>query len=249
MRHDKLKTAGAQLSAPLRSETVLGVDSTERARYEELKQTAHNGFDTFYRVGIALREIRDRKLYRLDGHSSFEAFARAEFDLSRPRAYQLIDAATTIEVLRSSAEVSTIVDNEGQARALSGLAPQERIEVVKEAAATAPKGKVTAKHVAQVRKARTARKAGEGEHPAPDKPAESVVPPLHPADRTWRILANARDSLLVARDNLQKLESEDFEALQHTLLSEGVREGICRELESSVEFLRGVIAQLERGAR
>ena len=44
---------------------------------------------TFIEVGKALLAIRDAKLYRKT-HKTFEAYCRDRWEMSRPRAYQLI---------------------------------------------------------------------------------------------------------------------------------------------------------------
>lgn len=93
------------------------------ARHEA---TIERGIQTFYEVGSALADIRDRKLYRV-GYGTFEEYAEKRWQMSRPRAYQLIEAA---------AVVSTTVDtglpapeNERQARELGRVPEPERAEV------------------------------------------------------------------------------------------------------------------------
>jgi hypothetical protein len=92
----------------------------------ELEQVIERGLTTFVDVGNALLTIRDERLYRAD-YATFEDYCRERWGLSRPRAYQLIDAANT---------VSTIVDtglpapaNEGQARELARVPEEQRAEI------------------------------------------------------------------------------------------------------------------------
>lgn len=75
----------------------------------ELEQVIERGRQTFREVGGALTVIRDARLY-LQTHPTFETYCRDRWGMSRPRAYQLIAAAS----------VSTAVDiqNEHQARRL-----------------------------------------------------------------------------------------------------------------------------------
>jgi len=98
-------------------------ESTALAEHEAVIE---RGIQTFYEVGIALADIRDRKLYRAD-YGTFEEYAEKRWQMSRPRAYQLIEAA---------AVVSTTVDtglpapeNERQARELGRVPEPERAEV------------------------------------------------------------------------------------------------------------------------
>jgi hypothetical protein len=77
----------------------------------ELENVISDGLRSFVQVGEALLRIRDEKLYRAT-HRTFEAYCRERWDLSRSRAYQLLDAYA----------VSTIVDIQSEAVARE-LAP------------------------------------------------------------------------------------------------------------------------------
>ena len=52
----------------------------------------------FVQVGEALRDIRDRRLYR-EGYKTFESYCRSRWDFSRAHAYRLVGAAETMAVL------------------------------------------------------------------------------------------------------------------------------------------------------
>lgn len=98
-------------------------ESTALAEHEAVIE---RGIKTFYEVGTALADIRDRKLYRAE-YGTFEEYAEQRWQMSRSRAYQMIDAAGV---------VSTIVDtelpppsNEGQARELGRVPEAERATV------------------------------------------------------------------------------------------------------------------------
>lgn len=80
------------------------------------------GQKTFLHVGLALRRIRDAKLYR-EHYATFELYVRERWDSCRAYAYQTIDAA---EVTEKLAKITDIVPvNEYQARALAGLGPEQ----------------------------------------------------------------------------------------------------------------------------
>jgi N6-adenosine-specific RNA methylase IME4 len=95
---------------------------TERTELVELEAVIERGLATFAEVGSALLNVRDRRLYR-ETHRSFEAYLDERWHMSRPRAYQLIEAA----------DVSTVVDtaglpalaNERQARELAAVLRDE----------------------------------------------------------------------------------------------------------------------------
>lgn len=106
------------------------------------------GLNTFVEVGNALAKIRDGKLYR-ETHKTFEDYCRDRWGFARRTAYQFIDAAAVVENVRNCAQIEPPA-NEAQARPLSRLEPAEQVAVWQEAVETAPNGKVTAAHVAEV---------------------------------------------------------------------------------------------------
>jgi hypothetical protein len=61
------------------------------------------GLVKFIEVGTALLKIRDATLYR-DAYGTFEDYCQKRWQVSRARAYQLIDAANVVR------NVSTMVD-------------------------------------------------------------------------------------------------------------------------------------------
>ena len=111
---------------------------------EHYEQIIDQGIKTFVEVGHALAVIRDERLYR-ERHQTFEEYLRQRWDLSRPHAYRMIDAAVVVEHLSPIGDIVPV--NEAQARPLAGLPPEQQVEVWQEAVKTAPAGKVTAKHV------------------------------------------------------------------------------------------------------
>ena len=102
----------------------------EASRLRELETIVTAGLESFVAVGEALAEIRDDKLYRLDGFSTFEHYCRERFGLSERRAYQAMDAASVAEAIEEAQEAQsegcTVVQlfnpaNEAQARELVPL--------------------------------------------------------------------------------------------------------------------------------
>ena len=78
------------------------------------------------------------------GYLSWKDYCKAEFEMSRPRAYQLLDF---VEIKRAI-EVSTNVDspqNESQTRALKAVPAEKRAEVWERANEIAGSDSVTAK--------------------------------------------------------------------------------------------------------
>ena len=52
----------------------------------------------FYEAGKALKEIRDRRLYR-NTHQTFETYVKERFSMKQSRSYQLMDAAIVVDNL------------------------------------------------------------------------------------------------------------------------------------------------------
>lgn len=99
----------------------------------------------FYESGIALRQLRDRKLYR-STHHTFEEYCRDRFNFTRAAAYYLISAASVIDNLSCQPLVDILPTNEKQCRPLSKLEPDEQREVwakaVKKVGGKVPSGRV-----------------------------------------------------------------------------------------------------------
>ena len=97
----------------------------ERNELERCEVVIKQGLQTFVEVGQALMLIRDKRLYRAE-YSRFEDYCQDKWKLSRPRTYQMIDAAKVVSNL------STMVDkpqNERQARPLTKIEPELQSEV------------------------------------------------------------------------------------------------------------------------
>jgi hypothetical protein len=77
-------------------------------------------------AGKALIEIRDRKLYRAE-FGTFKEYVSQKWEMHWTRAYQLCDAATVVENLKSR-QLSTMPRSESQTRVLSKLEPAQQAE-------------------------------------------------------------------------------------------------------------------------
>lgn len=118
-------------------------ERTELDRHEAVIQ---QGLNTFVDVGNALAAIRDSQLYRAS-YKTFEDYCRDRWGISRIHAFRMIEAASVADNLLPLGNIPT---SERQARPLTSLEPDEQIAAWQEAVETAPNGKVTAAHVADV---------------------------------------------------------------------------------------------------
>jgi len=92
------------------------------------------GLSTFYEVGQALLEIRERKLYRA-AFSSWDAYCKLRWGFGRSQGYRLITAAILTDQRTAAGEPPP--ENEHQARlqqlrdkALETLTPEEQRAVI-----------------------------------------------------------------------------------------------------------------------
>jgi len=103
---------------------ILNID--ESHELERCEVVIKQGLQTFIEVGQALMTIKEKRLYRI-GFKTFEDYCVERWSISRPRAFQLIEAANVISGL------STIVDilpkTESQVRPLTSLEPEIQKEV------------------------------------------------------------------------------------------------------------------------
>ena len=77
--------------------------------------------DAWVRVALALREIRDRRLYTYLS-ATFEAYVESRFGRTRQWAYQLITSVTTIAALSTVSDPPTVARH---VRALAGVAVEQ----------------------------------------------------------------------------------------------------------------------------
>lgn len=116
----------------------------------------------FYEAGSALRELRDKRLYR-STHQTFEEYCRERFGYQRRHSYQLIEAAAVVENLCANGAQKSLDINgaqvlptsERQVRALTQLEPAEQIEVWQQAVEAAgnkvPNGRIVKSIVEQLK--------------------------------------------------------------------------------------------------
>lgn len=123
-------------------ETPSVLTSSEHDTLEFCERRIAAGIESFRDVGLALKSIRDARLYRAT-HATFEDYCRERWSFTKSHGNNLILAAVTIELLPE--DLATVVAKSAKAtRELSKVEPEKREEVVKEAAKS---GKVTAKAI------------------------------------------------------------------------------------------------------
>jgi hypothetical protein len=99
-------------------------------RLTHLENIIAGNQNCFYEIGKALKEIRDSRLYKLTLFETFEAYARARWDIGRSQTYRLINAYNVIGNLSPIGD--RLPGNETQTRPLVQLDPVEQRKIWKE---------------------------------------------------------------------------------------------------------------------
>lgn len=199
-------------------------DDNDRQLLDAQEQHIATALAAFLVVGRALGLIRDRALYRF-GYATFELYCAARWQLSRPRAYELIAAATLCDSLSAMADTPPLPTNERQCRVLAGLDLDDAAAVLR--AAGEP---LTAKKISEARAALTAVEAEEPveqpevEDPEPltdeddtvvDAPPQSD--PFSPLTATAVFLARSGNDLAAAWDAADGLTRSQWAGIVRSL--------------------------------
>ncbi len=146
------------MGALIEVEKIKPLSTTEQSRRAELEKVITENFQAFCAVGQALAEIHNSQLYRTT-HEDFATYCRDLWDVSRSRAYQLIDAAQVVENIKMIKGIEIMPVNESQVRPLTKLGMGQQVEAWKAAveSATGENEKITARLV----KAKAAEITGE----------------------------------------------------------------------------------------
>lgn len=107
---------------------VKPLSTEEASALAEHEFTISQGLAAFVAVGLALLDIRERKLYRTE-FKTFDEYCRRRWNFGARRGEQLMAAAEIAEEMRTSGSGFTL-ENERQARALAGVPPHLREEVL-----------------------------------------------------------------------------------------------------------------------
>lgn len=131
-------------------EEITPLSSRERTLLAELERRIVSEFSAFHRVGMALAEINERRLYR-ETHRTFETYCKNLWDMARGTAYRYIAAAEVFEnvsTLETNTEETMAIRlplNESQVRPLTRLKPEQQVTVWRSVVDTVGPGrKITA---------------------------------------------------------------------------------------------------------
>ena len=127
----------AQTSNKPEVEVLNPMTDEECARLEELESIVRNNFGAFVETGMALAEIRNRKLYRGGPYKTFEAYCKAIWEMNYRHANRLIASSGVVENILSNFKdddlkmgpIGPILPiNEFQVRPLTKLDPDMQVK-------------------------------------------------------------------------------------------------------------------------
>ena len=124
------------------------LDASEILELLNLEAKVEKSLKAFVEIGLALRSIRDKRLYR-ENHSTFEDYCINRWEISMRSSYYLIAAASLVENFVNHGS-QNVPNSERICRPLTSLAPEKQLTCWHQAIETAPEGKITSSHVAQV---------------------------------------------------------------------------------------------------
>ncbi len=92
----------------------------EQREFGRAERTIAKGLKSFLEVGMALKEIRDKRLYRQQ-YDTFAEYVAKRWEMSRPRAYELCAASEVMADLSGIPDIRVLPENEAQANPLTRL--------------------------------------------------------------------------------------------------------------------------------
>lgn len=136
--------------------TILPIDPLTVSEESDRNSLERKVERAFYEAGMALMELRDRRLYR-STHATFEEYCQDRFDYTRRRPYQLIEAAQIYDNLSEKCVkfLHILPTKEGQVQPLSQLERESQPlaweTAVEEAGGKVPTGRIVKEVVQRIK--------------------------------------------------------------------------------------------------
>jgi hypothetical protein len=143
----------------LRAQREAAAKEVERSPLEQhedgIRLALDRGAAAFAEIGERLKAIRDERLYKAI-HSSFKAYCAERWQFSERHVNRLIEGHSVLRLLAAEAEKAgpigpgiPLPENEAQAREVAKAPPEERAEIMQQAADRTG-GEPTAKAIREV---------------------------------------------------------------------------------------------------
>lgn len=120
--------------------------TVEVLELETLEDIIEGGLKSFYEMGVALKTIRDNRLYRKD-FGTFEDYCQTKWKLNKSHSYRLIDSSEVISDLSPIGD--KLPETESQTRPLTILKTAEERIAVWSQVVEKHGDNITAKHVSE----------------------------------------------------------------------------------------------------
>jgi hypothetical protein len=201
--------------------------------------------ESFLEAARALREIRDRRLYR-ETHGTFEAYTEERFGYGKRLAYYYIDAANITDNLTGESEhdVHVLPTSEAQVRPLKALEPERQREVwrkaVERAGGKAPSREVVAATVRDLVPRRDGAKAVSVAEGDVCLVGSTEDPLLRDRRGYWALVSSVEDdtvTLTLFDRNVSDVPKESLSVLQATEREKKRRQRLLANLRAVSESL------------
>lgn len=173
---------------------------------ERLIEVARKGLDSARLGDVALREIRDRKLWR-GTHKTFAAFCQEEFDLSEQRVSQLLAFTEEVAQLQARQVKEELIPNTERAiRALRRVKWEHKLKVLQMASESSNGKRPNSQSIQQAH--------AQIDPPKPtDESATSVIAPKQALDAAKKLKE------FIAQSDIQKMTIGDLQTLRAEITS------------------------------
>jgi len=171
-----------QLLIPLTPEELIVLRENE----DRIEQ----GLYSFVDAGEALREIREKELYKAE-YKTFKEYCLDRWGFQDRQATFFIEASKTVGYIETRSIDRVLPERESHVRPLTRLQSDQQVEAWEKAVDTAPDGKITAGHVKKTADEMFPKEKKSGPKPKVDEPDlfqeiiqdQSVIKTLEYADK------------------------------------------------------------------
>lgn len=190
----------------------------EHKRLSSLETVIDKGRKTWIAAGEALLEIRDSKLYR-QAFKTFEDYCQEKWGWTRKRAYELMQSVEVVKTLPE--KCNQLVTNPHQAAELATVEPEDRVQVVKQAAAKAEAEDrtMTARDIKEAAFEVCGKEQEDFPEPAPAPPSEKhqAEPDATPEPGPWLKELNRVVYGIVT--NFESISVDDLRAMDDIVIN------------------------------
>ena len=147
----KAMTVKAKTIPPATPETEPFSDD-QQDKFQELEDQIEQNILSGYKLAAALAQIRDEKLYRINGYKTFEDYCKERWDYSRSYCQRLADMNSVLTDLKEYEDSDVYPRNELQARVFVPLNKEQRVKLLEAVLKESDKDSLSASEFIKFRK-------------------------------------------------------------------------------------------------